>query len=79
MDVDGSIVDFCGLTPDGVEQLGAGEYTARPLQEIFEQAEMRRTEMDVARAASHPAHFAIEVEVASCRLTGAFGTPACPF
>jgi hypothetical protein len=53
--VDGSLVDLCGLTPRSVEQLGAREDSARLFQKTFQQAELYRSEIDVARAASHPA------------------------
>src|SRR5271165_5958646 len=70
MNVDRALVDLRGLPPDAIEQLRAREYAPRLFQKIFQETELRRTEMDVAGAAPHPAGFAIEVEVAGIEAIG---------
>ena len=77
MDVDRALVDLRRLPPDAIEQLRAREHPARLFEQIFEQAELGRAEMDVARAAPHPPGFAIEVEVAGIEAIGdTLGTAA---
>src|SRR5271165_6004493 len=54
MDVHGTLVDVDVAAPHAVEQLLAGEHPARALHQELEQAELGRTEMDLAAAAGHP-------------------------
>src|SRR5271165_3288602 len=53
MHVDRALVDFGRLSPDAVEQLGAREHAAGLLEQVFEQAKLGGSKMDVARAAAH--------------------------
>ena len=77
MDVNCAVVDFGVLAPYAVEQLRAREYAARLFHQKFQQAEQRRTKMDVTLATPHSAGFAIEVEIAGVKAVGdAFGTAA---
>ena len=77
MDVDRALVDFGRHAPDAVEQLRAREDPAGLFQQIFEQAELGRPEMDVARAAAHAARLAVEVEVAGGQLLGDRARAGC--
>src|SRR4029077_11882354 len=48
MDVDRAFVDLRRLAPHAVQELRAREHPAGLLQEIFEEPELGRTEVDVA-------------------------------
>ena len=76
MDVDRSLLDLGRLAPSPSSNC-VREYAAGPFQEIFEEAELDRSEMDLALAAPHPARFTIELEVAGVELIGdTLGTTA---
>jgi hypothetical protein len=77
MDVDRSLLHLGRLAPYPVEQLRARKYAARLCQEIFQQPELGRSEMDIARASPHPARFTIKLEVAGVEAIGdTLGTTA---
>jgi hypothetical protein len=70
MNADLEFLDLGRLTPNTVEQLSAGEHSARLLEENFKQPKLRWTEMDIARASAHPPRLAVEVDVARIQMFG---------
>src|ERR1700722_19576987 len=70
VDVDRAFVDLRRLPPHAIQQLRAREHPAGLLQEIFEQPELGRAEMDVARAAPHPPRLPVEIEIARIETLG---------
>src|SRR5271163_1921991 len=75
VNVDGAFVDLRRLPPNRIEQLGAREHPAGLFEQIFEEPELRRAEVDVARAAANPPGLPIKIEIAGKK---AFGNPLRP-
>ena len=77
MDVDGAIVDFGRVSPNGVEKLRARKHAAGSLKQKFKQAKLSRSEMDVARTPAHALICTVESDVADDQEFGhAFGPTA---
>src|ERR1700756_1320461 len=70
MAVDRAIVDLRGVTPDAVEQLGARKHASRLFQQILQQTELGRSEIELAFAAPDPKRFAIKLGVAGVEASG---------
>jgi hypothetical protein len=70
VDIDRVFVDLRRLAPHAVEQLRAREHPARLLQEIFEQPELGRAEVDVANAPPHPPRLPVKIEIARTETLG---------
>src|SRR5207244_7010239 len=63
MHVHGALIDIDVAAPDAVEQLLAGKYPPRMLEEEFQQAILGRAEIDRPARARHAALFAVELDV----------------
>jgi GcrA cell cycle regulator len=58
-----ALIDLRRLPPHAVEQLRAREHPARLFEQVFEQPELGRTKVDVARAPPNAPRLSIQVEV----------------
>src|SRR6201987_2667195 len=63
MDVDGALVDIDVAAPHALEKLLAGEHTAGPLHEKFQEPEFGRTEIDGPAGARDALFLPIKLEI----------------
>ena len=64
MDIDGALVDIDVAAPYRIEKLRAAVHAARVLHQMFEQAELGRRQVDVARPPGDPPGAAVKREIA---------------
>ena len=78
MHVDRAFIDFRRPPPNQIEQLGAREHPARPFEQIFQQPEVGRPEVNEAIAAPNEPGDPIQIEVAGIKALGDAFRSAAP-